>query len=140
MKRMKFLLLLLPAFCLTSCNDDNESEPVYTIPEISVAYKLVNVSGSIAGVSHDFDPGTITWTFNTDETVTVVNNNTNDNVEDFFESGTYEFHFAPSEPTASQCAESIFVDDTDLGCQQVTDDGLILTQVWADGYVLSFVK
>lgn len=140
MKRTKFLLLLLPAFCLTSCSDDDTTEPVYTIPEVSATYKLVNVSGSIAGVSHDFEPGTITWKFNTDQTVTIVNNNTNENVEDFFESGTYELSYQPAEYIPAPCEENLVIDNIDLGCVDATENGLVLTQAVADGYVLTFTK
>jgi|GEM_PF-6567849 len=73
MKRITFLLLLLPAFTLTSCSDGDENEPMQVFPDVAATYKLINVSGSIAGVSHDFAPGTITWRFNTNQTVTVVN-------------------------------------------------------------------
>ncbi|MCW4467892.1 hypothetical protein OGH69_02855 [Flavobacterium sp. MFBS3-15] len=139
MKR-KLFLLVLPALFLMSCGDDDESGTIYTIPETSAPYNLVNVSGSIVGVSHDFEPRTITWKFNTDQTVTVVNNNTNEDAEDFFESGTYELSYQPAEYTPAPCEENLFIDNIDFGCVNATDSGLILTQAVADGYVLTFIK
>jgi len=141
MKRITFLLLL-PAFFLTSCSDDDQEDsgPVRIFPEVSTTWKLVNVSGSIAGVSHDFAPGTITWTLNVNETVTVVNNNTNEDVEDFFGSGTYEFSLEPFEYTPAPCDRNLVIDSSELGCAEFTENGLVLTQAMADGYVLTFVK
>jgi hypothetical protein len=140
MKRITFLLLLLPAFTLTSCSDGDENEPMQVFPDVAATYKLINVSGSIAGVSHDFAPGTITWRFNTNQTVTVVNNNTNENVEDFFGSGTYEFSLQPFEYTPAPCDRNLVIDSSELGCAEITENGLVLTQAMADGYVLTFVK
>ncbi|MGQ2984253.1 hypothetical protein [Flavobacterium sp.] len=139
MKRITFLLLLLPALCLTSCNDD-DTTPDMESPELAATWKLVNVSGSIAGVSYDFEPGTIKWTFNMDGTVNVINNNTNENAEEFFGSGTYDFHFEANEATPEMCTHSLFVENLELGCQDVTETQLIISQVWADGYQLTFVK
>ncbi len=140
MKRNLFLLLLIPAFCLTSCSDDDENEPMYTFPEVSDPWKLVNVSGSITGASYDFEPGTIMWTFNVDQTVTIVNNNTEENAEDFFDSGTYDFHFEANDATPEMCEQSFFVENLELGCMEATDTQLTLSQVWADGYQLTFIK
>lgn len=139
MKRTTLLLLLLSSFHFTSCNDDDTT--TNDDPQIAEEqWKLINVSGSIAGVSHDFEPGTITWTFNENNTVTVVNNNTDENAEDFFESGTYDFHYETNNDAPDMCAQTFFVDDTELGCLTETATELEFSQVWADGYHLTFVK
>ncbi len=140
MKNLKILTLLIaPCLFMASCKDDDTSNTNDTLPAAGV-WKLVNVSGSIAGSSHDFEPGTIAWTFNEDGTVTIVNNNEDENAEDFFESGTYDFHFEANQNTPDLCAQTLFVENMELGCQTETDTQLVLSQVWADGYQLTFVK
>ncbi|AWH86165.1 hypothetical protein HYN59_14075 [Flavobacterium album] len=140
MKKTALLLLLLPSIWMTACSDDDNSN-VNDPQAAEGQWKLVNVSGSIAGTSHDFAPGTITWTFDEDaNTVTVVNNNTNENAEDFFASGTYDFHFEANQNTPDMCAQSLFIENLELGCQTETATQLVLSQTWADGYQLTFVK
>lgn len=142
MKRITSLFILLIAALITSCSDDDSSSAPLNnnTPEADGEWHLIQVTGSIAGVNYLFEPGTITWTFNDDGTVSVENTNTNDFVEDFFDSGTYEFDFVLNDQLPTACNEVLVINNTDFGCQDFQDDDMILTQLVADGYILKFTK
>lgn len=162
MKRIYTLLFLLaPVLLATSCQDDDtvlqsaaaveqpqQPEPTPQEPEpplghevpLSESWSLVNVSGSIAGVSHDFPQGQIVWTFNADSTIDVVNNNPDQSVEDFLDSGNFAYGYFPSENPTATCTDDFFVWCFVLGCQQVDGDTMTITQQFADGYTLTFRK
>ncbi|MEL1244445.1 hypothetical protein AAEO56_09250 [Flavobacterium sp. DGU11] len=137
MKNLKFLLLLLPPLLSIGCNRNDD--PVTDEPALTETWNLINVSGSITGASYDFDPGTIKWTFH-GQAVVVVNNNTDESAEDMFQSGTYSMHYETNEATPEMCGQILFVDDIELGCATVTENQIVISQVWADGYQLTFVK
>jgi len=140
MKNLRLLLVLLPALIMTGCEEDNATPMNYQQEAAEGEWNLVNVSGSIAGVNQDFAPGTIAWTFNENGTVTVVNNNTNEQAEDFFDTGTYDYSFVANEDNPQACAIVLEVDNINFGCQTINGDELVLSQVWADGYQLTFEK
>ncbi len=133
------MLLISPLLLATSCDeDDDNNNPANS--SMTGRWKLVNVSGGIQGQNFDVPNSSITWTFNSNNTVQVVNNNPADtNAEDFFETGTYNYQYVPSEITVI-CASSLEIDDIDLGCQNIQGDTMILTQVESDGYVLTLKK
>lgn len=157
MKRIYTLLVLLaPLLLATSCQEDDailnttalvpeteEPAPQETEEPQAPAtdsWSLINVSGSIAGVSHDFPVGQITWKFNDDTTIDVVNNNADFNKEDFLDSGNYAYGFIPSQMPTGTCSEDMFVWCFVLGCQNVAGDTMTITQTFSDGYTLTFKK
>lgn len=142
MKKFIVLLVALSASFLTACDEDLAATPVNNPPAefADGEWHLVQVTGSIAGINHTYEPGTITWTFNDDGTVDVINTNTNDNLTDFFETGNYEFTFAPNEDTPDMCAEVLMIENINFGCQVANDEEMTLTNTWADGYQLRFTK
>ncbi|MGV3459108.1 MAG: hypothetical protein ACO1N9_01510 [Flavobacterium sp.] len=159
MKRIYTLLLLLaPVLLATSCQEDDAvlnttavvAEPQQQPEEpqeqeqpqnpTGDSWSLINVSGSIAGVSHNFPVGQITWTFNENATIDVVNNNPDQNLEDFLDSGNFTYGFIPSEMPTNTCSEDLFVWCFVLGCQNIDGDTMTITQQFADGYTLTFRK
>lgn len=61
---------------------------------LSGRWKLVNVTGTLAGINNNFTSGLITWDFNAiSQTVTVVNNNNNLNLWNVLETGGYNYQF-----------------------------------------------
>lgn len=95
---MKFKLLI-PLFCFfifTSCSVNNNDN---TPTEVTVIqWNLINVSGGVAGVDHDFELGEIIWVF--DEfsgNLNIENNNTDDSLEDGLDSGDYTFFLEEDE-------------------------------------------
>lgn len=146
MKRFVTLFVLLMVTFVTACSDDDSTTSVSPCTELSFPgphhgiWNLVNVSGSIAGVSNDFEPGLIKWNFNAcNETVTVVNNNEDETVEDFFSSGTYQYTLL-TEPVPPACDQYLIIENIELGCMIVSGNEMTLTQQVADGYELKFTR
>ena len=136
MKKLFTFLSFLILFLLTSCSNDSTSAKNNTI---TGQWKLVNVSGTFAGINDNFPEGMITWDFNPiTQTVTVTNNNTNANLWDVFETGVYNFQFVnnPEFP----CGESIEIDGSLYGCYSFANDSLIIDQSIADGFAITLKR
>src|SRR5690606_37293852 len=97
MKQIVILFAVLLTGIITSCSDDNEPtqfvNQTYNNNDAQETangeWHLVQVTGSIAGINHLFEPATITWTINDNATVDVINTNTDESLTDFFDSGNY---------------------------------------------------
>lgn len=151
MNKIATLLVLLVCMFITSCSEDdpvntqeNPCALVFPGPHHGT-WNLINVSGSIAGVSHNFEPGTIKWTFEfcTNTDITVVNNNENELVEDFLETGSYNLTFTEFDAGAPGCPQYWVINGTNFGCMSysgVEPETLTLTQQVADGYTLKFTR
>ncbi|MFN3755237.1 hypothetical protein [Flavobacterium sp.] len=128
---LTFLILVL----LPSCsNDSNPNSDV-----VQGQWKLINVSGTFAGINNDFAPGLITWNFNpTTQMVTIVNNNTDVNLWDVFETGVYNYQILdnPEFP----CGEIIKIDGIEMGCFSISNDSFVIDQSIADGFRLQLVQ
>lgn len=136
MRKLRLLLLLLsPLLLAFQCDEDEDV--AFTTPTGS--WDLVKVSGGITGATYEFAEGVIVWTFTPDGTISIVNSNENENVEDFFETGIYNFSFVETTNPAS-CSHVMMINETDLGCRNITLPIMTYTQVGADGYVLTFNK
>lgn len=122
-----------PLLLAMTCDDDpSDDKPAGT-------WSLISVSGGITGTEYNFEPGLITWKFNYDSTVNVVNNNAEDSdAEDFFETGTYNYQYLPNE--LSGCENVIYIDSINFGCQDLRNPSYTLTQTTSDGYTLKFQK
>lgn len=136
---MKKILLPLFAIAFTACNNSDDASTNNPVV-ISGNFTLVNVSGSIAGVSNDFEPGVIKWHIDGENnSLAVINNfdDSNGTIEDFMETGSYTFETTTNE-TAGQCPYKYVAGENDLGCITQEEDGtIIFTQPYADGYVLT---
>ena len=118
---------------VTSCSTNSNSS---TTDSFAGAWKLVNVNGTIAGINNNFPLGMITWNFNSNnQTVTVVNNNTDPNLWDVLETGTYNYQFInnPDLP----CGESIKIDGVEYGCYTFANDSLVIDQSITDGFAIT---
>jgi len=139
MKKLPFLVLLLPALIANGCSDRDDT-PNNNPVGISGSYSLVKLSGGFAGHNNNFDAGSIVWIINEgNNTVTIVNNYNDNNgtVEDFLETGTYSFLQDTATP-ANQCTATFKADGMDLGCFTQAEDGIItFNQQYADGYLLT---
>ncbi len=134
MKKSVLSLAILLLVLLPSCS--NDSNPNTDI--IQGQWKLINVSGTFAGIDNDFAPGLITWDFNpTTQTVTVVNNNTDANLWDVFETGVYNYQIVDN--SEYPCGEIIEIDGIEMGCFSVTGDNFVIDQSIADGFRLQLV-
>ncbi len=137
MKTFKITVVLVFAtLFLSCCNSNDEATPSSAI---AGQWKLINVTGGFAGVNDSFPAGQITWTVDTtNHTVTVVNNNTNPNLQDILETGTYSYSLTP-DPN-SICTQTFNVNNMDLGCYTVSNTELIITFEYADGFTLTLIR
>ena len=138
MKNLKFFLGL-PFFMLISCNDADD-----IVQKINITangnWSLVKVSGSIAGVNNTFPQGEITWKFDEiNHTITIINNNSNDALEDIFNSGVYNYAIT-NNPTNGICTQNIEINATDFGCFSEIENKIIISQSVTDGFDLQLIK
>ena len=138
MKNLKLLSVLFIAFVFENCNNDDDKNAVATL---AGKWKLVETSGTIAGTTDTFTPGTITWNFDeSDSTFTVVNNNTDEMAQDVFDSGTYPFAVIAGPVANSICVQTIELDEMDYGCLSITPTTLEINQGYADGMIIKFIR
>lgn len=137
MKTIKFLSILFFITIITSCSSNNSSSTSSNL--IAGQWKLVYVNGSFAGVSNHFEPGIITWTFNpTTQMVTVVNNNTNDNLLDVFKTGVYNYQIT-NNSNPSLCSETLKINNMEMGCFSIANNTLRIDQTFTDGFGVTLV-
>jgi hypothetical protein len=133
MKKSILLINFLILVSLISCSSDSNKLSNNTV---SGVWKLVNVSGTFAGINNNFPLGMITWNFNPNtQTVTVVNSNTDPNLWDVLETGTYNYQYINNPD--SPCGERIEIDGTVFGCYTFVNDSLIIDQSIADGFAIT---
>lgn len=134
MKKLVLLLMLSPLLLAMTCDDDPSNDTP------SGTWTLTRVTGGIAGNNFEFEPGIITWKFANYSNIEVVNNNPADNeVVDFFETGTYDYDYVDN-ILPNSCEHIIVIDSIDFGCQQNIHDVLTFTQTESDGYTLTFLR
>lgn len=136
MKTIPFLSALIAAFILYSCssNDDNVQNNT-----ITGSWTLVASTGTIAGINHQFNENTIIWSFNTNNTVTILNNNTDETLQSGFPSGTYPYNIANNDVVAS-CPKNITIDMAEFGCIAIYESEMDINQNIADGINYHFYK
>lgn len=138
MKTMKLLLLLVITSLTLSCNNDDDNSTENN--SFYDSWSLIKVNGGFAGTSEEFEPGTIVWQFNENGTVTVTNNNTDEEANDYFESGNYSFQFMVTESTTFGCETSLIINDNDLGCFKMENNTITLDETYIDGYVITLSR
>jgi hypothetical protein len=138
MKKALLLLIALPALLLSGCGSDDDNNATYPT-EMAGPWQLVNVSGSIAGINHYYTDF-IMWNFDTDDRNVNISNQNDEDVEDFLETGVYDYDFVINSDSPSACARTLKVGDTNFGCMMQDANTLTLTQTEADGYTLTFER
>lgn len=138
MRNLKILAILSAVMLFLGCNSDDDQNTQVTLQG---QWKLIEVSGTIAGINDEFEPGVITWNFNPQtETFAVVNNNTDESKQDVFDTGTYSYDIVPATTTNSVCGQTIELDDVNYGCFTTTSTTLQINQGEADGIILKFIR
>ena len=128
------LVIVLISF---GCQNDNESN--FTQDQLSREWKFVKVTGGLLGVNQEIEPGMITWSFNSiTNTVTIVNTTTDQTLNDFFETGVYNYQILESSSDFG-CDEVVKIDNIELGCLSIVDDKLVIDQTYADGFRLELI-
>ena len=103
-------LVFIMGFFSCSDNDDKSYTPNESIIH---SWTLIKSTGTIAGITHEFPYGTIVWTFNSNNTVTIENNNATENLQSGMPSGTYSFVINPNQASAS-CEKKITIKEKKL--------------------------
>jgi hypothetical protein len=135
MKNTILTLAITLSLIISGCSSNSSSN---STDSVQGQWKLVTVEGSFAGIHDSFEPGLITWTFNeTNHSVTVVNNNTNSNLQSVLATGTYAYQFVNNPD--SPCSESIEINGSIYNCYTVTNDSLTIDQSIADGYIITLI-
>jgi len=141
MKKILLLQIFIFTLILSACHHDDQPNYYPGNPNIEGQWKLVNVSGGISGTSYDYPPGMIKWKFNgISQTVYVVNNNVDDNMQDLLPTGTYHYSFVNNEATPELCAQTIRIDGMNLGCYTISDDEFIMNQTESDGFMVKLIR
>lgn len=136
MKYLKLFFAIVVFSLFAGCNDDD----THSNASVYGPWKLVKVQGGIAGTTDNFEPGLITWTFNSaNQTITVVNNNTNDSANDVFESGNYNFQVLNVDDNGF-CESQLTIDELFQGCLQVNASTMVISQLAADGFELTLQR
>lgn len=136
MKKQLLILGILLAVIISGCSSETRSSHDSIVDG---QWKLTRVTGSFAGVESNFVPGVITWSFNpTTQTVTVVNNNTNNNLTDIFETGVYNYQIVSSQ-NPDLCSEILKIDGMEMGCFSLAGNELKIDQSFSDGYALTLI-
>lgn len=105
-------------------------------------WHLTNVSAGVAGVDNDFNLNDIVWSFdNTTNKLTINNTNTDDTIEDGFDSGVYNFSV-----TTVGSDEFLVIDSNEFGNVVATQTQLTIDQnittigTGADGFIYTFTR
>lgn len=133
MKSLKILIAILLVATIASCSSDDDNNVQLT--QIN-SWNLARVTGGFAGVDQTFPEGLIVWTFNGDtDTVVVVNNNTDNTLNDFFDSGTYPYTIENDGTN-----DVISIDGIDFGVISETENELLLDHQVDDGFTVTFTR
>ena len=140
MKTIKLLGLFILLFQLSACTDDfDDNLPEKPEPTLLGSWKLVNVSGGFANQNFDFEAGLITWTFNDNQTVTIVNNNTDDSKADYFDSGIYPYEYVLTNDSGQNINE-VIIDGQRMGETVLLINQLTMDQSPFDGMKVRLVR
>ncbi|MEC3908859.1 hypothetical protein VOI54_17660 [Tamlana sp. 2201CG12-4] len=138
---MKYLFIIICLITLTSCSISDDTPD----NEVSITqWSLINVSGGLAGINTDFESGIIVWRFNNlDGTLSVLNNNDDNSLEDGLDSGTYNHLFIEKD-------EDLFltIDGIEYGLVTISEDtetfilnqNITSTGSGADLFIYTFEK
>lgn len=138
MKKTLLLILVTGTSFIMGCSNNNDGSAVTEPVAYQGMWTLAHVSGGIAGINYDYD-GSIIWNFKPDNhTVVVVNSDENNTVDDFLETGTYDYSFTANSANSTECNVTLKAGNIDFGCFVVNSNTIIITQTEADGYVLIF--
>ncbi len=136
MKTLKLLSLICFVILLNSCIIDDSSDD---LPSYFGTWKLVETSGTIAGTTSEFEPGLITWKI-TPDSIYVVNNNTNPELQDGFDTGAYAYTFHEDLMTTEDCYRWISFGTDDQNCIGYDFNFLHLNENVADGVNYMFIR
>ncbi|WP_281986258.1 hypothetical protein [Aquimarina aggregata] len=128
-----FSVYVVLILSMISCSNDDDSNDAIA-SGLNGKWNLVNISGGFTGIDHDFANGTIVWDFNeTNNMVTVTNNNTDTTISDILPSGTYSYSIVDKESI-----KELIVNDINRGTFEMTNDEFIINEQFRDGFRVVF--
>ncbi len=137
---MKYVIGILFFLSLFSCkNDDNEITVDVPDPNslgIEGEWNLIAVTGGFLGVDHIFEAGTIVWNFDeTSKTIDVVNNNTDNNLEDSLSTGTYNYSIQ-----ITNGVQELIVNEVSIGNLNIINTKFTIDEQFRDGFLYEFTR
>ncbi|MEW7291995.1 hypothetical protein [Aquimarina sp. 2304DJ70-9] len=136
---MKHLTYILFFLALLGCSNDDDT--TVTIPDINSSglegkWSLVAVTGGFLGVDHIFEAETIVWNFDeASKTIDVVNNNTDDTLEDSLSTGTYNYSIQTIEGN-----QELIVNEISIGNIKLINNKFTIDEQFRDGFLFSFQR
>ena len=137
-KKILILLSILGLAIYTSCNSDDDSVQ----PEIlNGTWNLINASGGIAGVNESYQNGSVTWTFDSQNSTVTIENNSQATVYTLSTNGTYSYTIVESEDK-----QYLHINDVEIGRYVLSTNTLIVNEneiasgSRADAFVLQFQR
>lgn len=132
--------LLLTALLTTACNDDNANSTLITPEGISGKWNLVNQRGGFQGHSLDFENGEVVWTFNSEDEIVAIENNSDGTDGINFPTAIYNYSMVTNEVSPESCDKTLNIEVVDLGCINIEGNIMTITPVGADMYTLTFKR
>lgn len=139
MKKILFFLSLT-ALLITACNDDNVNSTTTTPAGISGKWNLVNQSGGFQGHSLEFETGKVVWTFNSEDEIVAIENNSDVTDGINFPTAIYNYSMITNEVSPESCDKTLNIHTVDLGCTNIEGNIMIITPTGADMYTLTFKR
>ena len=135
MKKLLLLPILLIAIGFSSCNSDDDNS--LTGETLTGEWTLRSGNGTIAGRVDTFNDGEITWTFNEDHTVDVVNTVTDTQLLSGPPTGTYSYTINNNTGTPD-CPKTISIGNGAFECSSITNEEIRIGDGFADGVYYTF--
>ncbi|MDY8135791.1 hypothetical protein [Aquimarina sp. 2201CG5-10] len=132
MKPYTLVSILLLLFVFSGCSNDDDAINFFSLDG---TWDMVNVNGGFLGIDEDFANGTIIWDFDeTNFTVTITNNNTNDEIYTILPTGTY-----PYSVTAFGGGQEFIINEMIIGNFGVNSNNeFVIDQQLRDGFKFTF--
>lgn len=138
------LLLILGGIVVTSCNNDDDS--IQETP-INGTWNLKNSSGGITGIDQDYENGKIIWTFNNqDSLLNIANNSIQDTGNQIFVNSGLKSGEYPYSIVKTNGNEYILINTAEYGKIIISGNNLSINQnehqsgSGNDGFLLQFEK
>lgn len=141
MKNYRLLLLFIPLFFISSCQETKVACCVLTPDQLSGKWHLINVLHGFSSYLQEYPRNTIVWDFNTqNHTVTIQNNSSNTADRYIFENGTYPYVLTPNLDGSIGCVQTLAVQDVNMGCCTISNGELSFSAIYLDGDYVKLVR
>ncbi|TRX61860.1 hypothetical protein FNH22_03535 [Fulvivirga sp. M361] len=139
MKSTIFTLIIAFVIGLfTGCGQDDD--PTTQAQTINGTWNLSNVSGGLTGINIDYNVGEVSWVFNENTKVLIIENNIESTgPEDIYaglESGTYDYKIQHEDDH-----QVLYIDGAERGILKIEDNILKIDDgVAVDGFLTEFER